>query len=255
MNARGARALSVGLAGALLWSLGAVGASAQEHEAPGGTIMLSWDGSEFVSSTTEHFVGAPVAVPGDTAERTLFVRNDGTLEGTLTATIVNVELLDPDAEDVHHNPEHTAPDDSGDYAGAGEQGDFYDDLRISWLAGDASASDLFAQGETEVLRTTVGPGETVPVTIGYELPFEATSGNQANVDPRLLTFDVRIDLGGDLPVVTPEPSAPTPSEPSARPQLPRTGAAELGWLVLIAGLLAASGAVLSLRRKGARTLP
>src|SRR5690606_987841 len=66
------------------------------------SIHMSWDGTTYTGVTTESFLGTPVAVPGDSASRTVLVRNDGPATGTLRASIVNVDLLDPAAPDVHH---------------------------------------------------------------------------------------------------------------------------------------------------------
>src|SRR5699024_1738639 len=116
---------------------GASGENAGQGAASGNEVLteavqLSWDGSSFASSTLENFFGAPVSVPGDSATRTLLVRNDGPADATLRATIVNVNLLGPGAAGVHHHAGHQAPDDSGLYVGAGPQGNFYDDLHLSW---------------------------------------------------------------------------------------------------------------------------
>lgn len=207
-RAAGAGALTAALLGA---AVGAAAASPAYEE----SIQLSWDGSTYAATTTQSFVGTPVTVPGDQAARTLLVRNDGPSEGVLRAVITNVELLDPDSEDVHHNPDHQAPDDSGRYAGAGDQGDFYDDLTLSWSSGEASMTQLDASETTSILTKDLAPGEETEITIGYEFPLEATSGNTANVDPRSASFDVVLTLGGETPA-EPEPTepGPTPSEPT-----------------------------------------
>lgn len=176
-------------------TLGVAGPALAE---PSKAIQLSWDGgSAYSDTTTESFVGFPVAVPGDSTERTLMVRNDGPTDGTLHVSITNVDILDPTADDVHNNPNHTAPDDSGRYAGAGGQGDFYSDLLIDWNSGSSSIKELDAAGDTQILTIDLPRGETTPVTIGYELPIDSTSGNKANVEPRLGKFDVVLSLGGD----------------------------------------------------------
>lgn len=183
------------LSATAVMTLGVVGPALAE---PSKAIQLSWDGgSAYSDTTTESFVGFPVAVPGDSTERTLMVRNDGPTDGTLHVSITNVDILDPTADDVHHNPNHTAPDDSGRYAGAGDQGDFYSDLLIDWNSGSSSIKELDAAGDTQVLTIDLPRGETTPVTIGYELPIDSTSGNKANVEPRLGKFDVVLSLGGD----------------------------------------------------------
>ncbi|WP_120003240.1 LPXTG cell wall anchor domain-containing protein [Nesterenkonia muleiensis] len=253
--------------------LGAAMAAASASPAYDDSIQLSWDGSTYAATTTESFVGTPVAVPGDQATRTLVVRNDGPTEGVLHAVITNVELLDPDSEDVHYNPNHQAPDESGYYSGAGHQGDFYDDLTVSWSTGEASMTHLDASETTEILTTDLAPGEETEVSIGYEFPIEATSGNTANVDPRSASFDVILTLGGEIPEEpeptptepeepttptapppetsepepTPSPEPDAPGDPAAaeqpRDSLPVTGA-NVMWPALVGALLAFSGLIL-----------
>ncbi|UFU03297.1 hypothetical protein LQF12_01400 [Ruania suaedae] len=193
-------------------------------------IQLSWDGTSYADSTTESFVGTPVTVPGDTAERTLLVRNDGPTDATLRASIIDIELNEPDAADVHHNPDHVAP--AGEYAGAGDQGNYYDDVHLVWDGGEASFTDLDAEGTTVILEIPLAQGEEVPVTIGYDYPVGATSGNHANVAERLASFDVLLELGGELP-----------AEPTPTPDLPETGA-DLGLAGLAAVLAVGVGAAL-----------
>ncbi|PFG40446.1 hypothetical protein ATJ97_2975 [Georgenia soli] len=217
-------------------------------------ISLSWDGSEYAASTSESFLGVPVSVPGDTAARTLTVRNDGPRQGVLTAEIVNVELLDPEAPDEHHNPDHEDPDGSGapfgdPYAGAGDQGDFYDDVTVGWEtadgAGSASFSALDTDGGRQIGQVALGRGETTEVTISYEFPYDATSGNRANVPPRLASFDVLLTIRGDDAAAPPA----RPGRPG-RPSLSTTGADVL-WLGAAAVLAVVTGN--ELRRRAGRT--
>ena len=251
VHAAGAGVLTAGL-------LGAAMAPASASPAYDESIQLSWDGSSYAATTTESFVGTPVTVPGDQADRTLLVRNDGPTEGVLHAVITNVELLDPDSDDVHHNPDHQAPDDPGRYAGAGDQGDFYEDLTLNWSAGEASMAHLDASETTEILTTELAPGEETEITIGYEFPVGATSGNTANVDPRSASFDVVLTLGGEIPEEpeptptdpdpTPSPKPDAPSDPAAaeqpRDSLPVTGT-NLMWLVLAGGAAVFIGILLN----------
>src|SRR5699024_8263843 len=222
-----AAALATGLLGLLAGPAAAAPTTAATSPAAAAdhseAVQLSWDGSSYAATTTESFLGTPVTVPGDNATRTLLVRNDGPTDGTLRATIIDVQLLDPDAPDVHHNPEHVAPDDSGLYTGAGDQGSFYADLRVGWGSGSASMTQLAGNGQTQILQVPLARGEQVPITLDYVLPLAATSGNQANVAERLASFDVLLQLGGDLPTVereqepAPDPSvAPTP-DPTVQP--------------------------------------
>ena len=236
------------------------------------SIQLSWDGTGYADRTTENFLGTPVAIPGDTATRTLLVRNDGPTDGTLRATITDVGMLDPDAVDVHHQPAHLAPDTSGLYAGAGDQGNFYDDLQIHWVHGQASMVELAENDSTVILQVPLAQGEQVPVTLEYELPLAATSGNRANVADRLASLRLDLELGGTFPTAdtpppddpsTPgdssEPADPTPSDGTGDPaaadraqpdSMPQTGA-DLRWPALAVAALLALGALLlrSARRR------
>src|SRR5699024_2735740 len=90
----------------------------------------------------------------------------------------------------------------------------YDDRRVGWVSVSASMTQLAYNGQTQILQIPLARGEQVPITIDYELPLAATSGNQANVAERLASFDVLLQLGGDLPTVEREPElAPDPSTP------------------------------------------
>ncbi len=242
------------LAAGLTGLLAGPAAATPTDPAPGDyaeTIELSWDGSSYVATTTESFLGTPVAVPGDSATRTLLVRNDGPTDATLRATIIDVQLLDPGAPDVRHNPAPVAADASGLYAVADDQGSFYDDLQVGWDAGQASMSQLADNGQTQILQVPLASGEAVPITIDYVFPVAATSGNRANVSERRASFDVLLELGGDLPTTPPteEPEEPTASPtppPAAQPQppsLPDTGA-DLRWPALGVAVLLALGGVL-----------
>lgn len=251
------------------------------------SIQLSWDGTEYADRTTENFLGTPVAIPGDTATRMLRVRNDGPTDATFRATITNVGLLDPDAPDVQHQPAHIAPGD--EYAGAGEQGNFYDDLRIDWAYGlddegsssvgdRASMTTLAADGSTVIVQIPLAQGELVWIDLTYELPRGATSGNRANVSDRLASLQLVLELGGSFPTAdTPPPTEPsTPGDPSATAEptpsagptpsaeatdapaatqaqpssMPQTGA-DLRWPALAVATLLALGALLlrSARRR------
>lgn len=153
----------------------AFGTATAAEAAPTDTaIQMSWDGSSYSDTTTETFVGFPVTVPGDSTSRTLTVRNDGPTDGTLTVSIVDVDLLTADIPD-----------------------EFYDDLRIDWKRGSSSIKDLAAAGTTRIMEIPLAKGETTPVTIGYDFPVEATSGNKSNVGARQGSFDVLLELGGD----------------------------------------------------------
>ena len=252
-----AAALAAGLVGALTAPAVAAPAAPAADDYTR-SIQLSWDGVGYADVTTENFLGTPVSIPGDTATRTLLVRNDGPTDGTLRASIVDVGLLDPDALDVHHQPAHLAPA-TGSYSGAGDQGNFYDDLEIDWAHGHGSMTQLAADEQTVILQVPLASGEQVPVTLTYELPEQATSGNRANVAERLASLDVLLELGGEFPTPDtpnpPEPSTPAgssdPGDPGTPPtasqaptgSMPDTGA-DLRWPALAVGALLALGALL-----------
>ena len=145
---------------------------------PDEAIDLSWDGESFAAQTTESFLGMPVTVPGDRAERTLTVRNDGPSAGTFTATITDVELLE---------------------TAGGTPDTFYDDVTIEWPDGSASLADLAADDETTIEELELARGEIATITIGYDFPAEATSGNSSEVGARSAAFDVTLALAGETP--------------------------------------------------------
>lgn len=145
-----------------------------EHAWASDSVHLAWDGSSYAVATTS-FLGAPVAVPGDRATRTLEVTNGGPSAGLLEAWIVDVEL-------------------------AGDQGSqFFDELRVDWLStlvGHASVRQLAAEGRTRVVRTELDPGESTLLTLGYELPLTAVSGNRAEDGALGASFDVELRISG-----------------------------------------------------------
>lgn len=227
------RTAVLGMLSAVLLLSGTVAAvAAQTNE---DAIQMSWDGRTYVAETFESFVGTPVVVPGDQASRTLMVRNEGPSAGVLRVTITNVELL-------------------GGGSAAGDD-DFYDDLTVHWNTGKASMTELSTNETTEVIERPLEEGETKELTIGYEFPLQAHSGNRAEVGARSASFDVVLTIGGERPS-DPEhisPAAPRSSgvvdESSSEagqsvltPQRPGPGfLAETGWSALwlaVLGVLA-----------------
>jgi len=245
-----ARVRRAAAAAALAAALTAIGAGAHATVAFDESIHMSWDGETYTGVTAESFLGTPVSVPGDSATRTLLVRNDGPTAGVLRASIVDVEILDPEAPDVHH-------------ADGVDQGSFYDDLLVRWGTGSASFTELDAAGTTRVLEQRLAKGEEVAITLSYELPLEATSGNRANVAPREASFDVLLEIGGEMPTDPPEegsvapvtlpptaPGAPAAPGDGAGPGLPTTGA-EVRLLAGLAALAAGLGAAALVGRRAA----
>lgn len=228
---RGAAALAATAAVCAMTAMTALPAAADDE-----AIQLSWDGSSYAATTTESFFGAPVVVPGDHAERTLTVRNDGETGGTLSAAITNVDLLE---------------------AAAGRDDAFYDEVTVTWNGGSATLAELAASGETPIVETALGRGETAVITLAYDFPAEATSGNRSVVGDREAAFDVSLALGGDAtaePVPEPETSTPAPVGPVADDPdgLAVTGGAPALWLALIGAVLVPAGLLIRRARRGER---
>ncbi|MFC8191369.1 hypothetical protein ACFUMH_06850 [Cellulomonas sp. NPDC057328] len=173
----------------------------------GPTVHLRADGSAYSTSTTS-FLGAPVAVPGDVAGRTLTVRNDGPTDATLRGWVTDVRLLDPDAPDL-------------DPRTGASLGDFYSDLTLAWRTasddGSASFRALAAQGRTPVVEVPLARGASTQVTIVSAFPVEATSGNGADAAPREARFSVLLELAGRPGAGPGEPTAAPTGDPAPTP--------------------------------------
>lgn len=213
-------------------------------------IRLRWDGhgTARTTVTSETFVGTPVVVPGDRAQRTLEAINGGPTAGTLTVSVVGVSTLNAGDPDMHHNPHHTGQ------GGGRDLGDLYDDLGLTWSTasgrGRASFNALRASGETVIGTVPLAKDAATDITIGYRFPAGSRSGNQANRSQTLATFDVVLRISGD----TPAPST-APSGPASDPKNPmiRSGGIEgfsdrTHWLSLFAGLAIAAGSLVVSRR-------
>ena len=184
-------------------------------------LDLTWDGTN-PGTGTQTFFGTPVTVPGDSASRTVTVKNNGPSDGTLTAKITNVKIVDADKSDVHHNSAHVDPDGVGNlYKGAGDQGDWYSDLDLSWAMGSSNGHNNFrklnAAGDTQIYQSTLAKGASIPVKMTYSIPLEATSGNKANVQKREASFDVVFTISGDTPTSPPPETSTTPPPTSTTP--------------------------------------
>ena len=170
-------------------------------------VKVSWDGTSYTNGIAGSFVGSPVAVPGDSASRTLSVLNDGPTKGVMRVSIVNVTLDSPNAADVD--------------AQGNSQGNFYDDVKVTGTTESkvttSSLSQLDEQEVTVLGEFEIDSKDTTDVTIGYTFPAESTSGNKANVKERMAEFDVLIEISGDdLPKepITPGVDSTTPPNPS-----------------------------------------
>lgn len=177
-----------------------------DHEWASDSVHLAWDGSTYAVATTS-FLGAPVTVPGDRASRTLEVTNGGPTAGLLEAWIVDVEL-------------------TGDLGSP-----FFDELTVDWRAtpgGHASVRELAAEGRTRVVPTELDPGESTLLTLGYELPAAATSGNRA-VDGALgASFDVELRIAGLASDGPPDDGAPDDGSGDEDSEVPEEGEAPDG---------------------------
>lgn len=270
MNARNRTRSAAGLTACTALAAALAVLAAPASAAQDDVIGLSWDGEGFAAETTESFLGVPVTVPGDSTERTLTVRNDGPTSGTLTATIENVELLEP---------------------ASGFEDSFYDDVTVEWADdGGAALAQLDADGETRIGEFDLDVGETATITVGYAFPVEATSGNTSEVGDRSASFNVVFALGGDElgdpplppaePPVTPtdaddtsdapaetpeeaEPPSPLPVDDASTDGTPSAAQAESGadglaetggspaaWLALAGAVLIPLGVLLRVRRRG-----
>jgi hypothetical protein len=145
--------------------------------------IVIWDGdTDQIIQVEDELFGRLVVVPGSHHQRTLRIQNAGPSEGVLTVAIVNA---------VAHTGGDGWVDDS-----------FYDDLMIN----EFPASTLDG-AETPITTVVLDQGATTTVTFDVDFPWEATSGNAAEVGERLFSFDVRLNLSGD----TSDQQTPTPS--------------------------------------------
>lgn len=183
-------------------------------------IQLAWEDGTDPEEASTTFFGTPVTVPGDSATRTVTIKNNGPSDATLTAEIYGVEITDKNKPDVHHNTAHVDPDGAGTlYKGAGDQGDWYSDLKLSWNMNSKTGSNSFREldtaGITQIYNAKLAKGQSIPLNMTYSIPIESTSGNKANVKNRIATFSVRFKLSGDTPTstTTPPTSTSTTSTP------------------------------------------
>ncbi len=94
--------------------------------------------------------------------------------------------------------------------------------------GHASVRELAAEGRTRVVRTELDPGESTLLTLGYELPAAATSGNRA-VDGALgASFDVELRIAGLASDGPPDDGAPDDGSGDEDSEVPEDGEAPDG---------------------------
>jgi LPXTG-motif cell wall-anchored protein len=206
----------------------------------GPTLSLNWRGNEY-ASVSGTFLGEPVSVPGDQSKRTLNVRNDGPCLGNLTVELTNAVTTIPEGA-VNLEAE--------------------DLITVRWnvqgIRGGRVFSQLVQESPLQVATIPVQQGEVVPVTLGYEFPFEATTGKNMEFPSAVLSFDVSLVLRGDacpgplqethpVPHGSASPPSPTPRSTLTDDDsdtLPHTGTRIAGVALPVAGALVGLGALL-----------
>ncbi|MDR1427853.1 MAG: hypothetical protein LBJ08_08885 [Bifidobacteriaceae bacterium] len=208
----------------------------------GPTLSVDWHGDTRAVASGS-FVGDRVAVPGDRVHRTLKVRNQGPSDATLSVAIANPAAMG---------------DDGLAFAGL---------IALQWGIGSATGSAPFADvvGRSKVALGSVKVKRcaSVPVSLGYSYPFDATAGQAAADGSAALTFDVALTLRGepDPAQSSAPPCDPVPSKKPARTPkddvdgedgfhsgtLARTGATLIAPLGAVLGLVL--GAILVRRRR------
>ena len=133
------------------------------------------------------FVGAPVVVPGDSGERTAYIRNDGPTTAKAVVEIVNV-TKSANGTSVNHELDSL--------------------IHLTWHVDGEShdmtwRSAIEAGNPTWAVAFTVAQGEVFDVTAGYFFPVDATGGRNCGHPSHALSFDVRVTLSEDIPHPTP----------------------------------------------------
>ncbi|MCL2803704.1 MAG: hypothetical protein FWD29_07115 [Micrococcales bacterium] len=196
-----------------------------------GHVYMDLDGTEHeIVTAQDSFLFDMTAAPGDHVYRTSTIKNTGTADGVL-----EVAVLDPEINTASGAPRH----------------DFEDGSNIFWYVdgGPVSRAQFSAlRNSTEAVVTTgsatsqkaavhevdLAAGQSIDLTLGWEMPASETIGNPAAADSVTLGFDVLLTLrpaGGPQPP-PPSPIQPTPTTPDNSP--PATGHADGyqpgGWL-------------------------
>ncbi len=185
----------------------------------GPTTNLAWDSSTYATSEGT-FVGSPVSVPGDRAERRALITNAGPSNATATVEIRNITTTNA-TNTVNTGLEeiiHLFWDING------HQGDeVWQDARLAANADNVSYTVSFP----------VARGEQFPITVGFYFPIDATGGMNQGATSSTLSFDIRITLQGQTPTTT-TPNTPTHIPTGGTSVLPNGLAAPLwsGWWLL-----------------------
>ena len=199
--------------------------------ADGGYISLAWgdDPTNIVwqPGSASHAMGSftsdAVVVPGDKAERTLLVRNDGP-----SAAIATVQFHDVGID---------IPDDA-------RNKNLADLVYLTLSLEDKTITPTWQQaadgvGDPAELKLRVAKGEVFSVTAGYNFPVHETGGRNAGAPSTQLSFGVMITLTEDTGTQPPKPPGP-PAQ---------TGGEILsGWLNLITIVIISAGIFVALLR-------
>jgi hypothetical protein len=220
----------------------------------GATLNLNWKGQTYETAEGS-FVGTPLTVPGDQAVRTLKVKNNGPSAGTLTVKIINATVTDPQTP---------TPDVNTDLQNL---------INVMWNADGQSGAKVFKDlaaapnGTTQILQEPIAQGATIPVKIGYEFPYDATTGKNLGAPSEILKFDVLLYIQGNTPTpnktpvipgpkpsnnlrtYTPSPSASHSATPKSGGPLAHTGAIGLVGAAVLAVVFIVLGVGLKRRRK------
>ena len=186
----------------------------------GPTTNLTWNGRTYTTAEGS-FIGHPVAVPGDRASRTAYVRNDGPADATAVVRLTVGSVVT------------TGPDPTVNT-------ELMDLVHLTWDLnghnGDATWTD-FASGAqpSYTARFPLARGQEFPVTLGYYFPHEATTGMADEHPSAVLDLTVEVTLEGDVP------------------PLPTTGAQVSVQQLIWAGLFVGTGLVLLIVARRSRS--
>jgi hypothetical protein len=125
-------------------------------------------------------MGESVVVPGDKAERTAFVRNDGPGPALVTVQIIEVDTSDAFNRELEDNV-HLYWDI------AGRSGD------VMW----SEARNAADEGVSYEVTFPIARGATFHITAGYYVPIDATGGRNLGQDSTRLVFAVKVTLQED----------------------------------------------------------
>jgi hypothetical protein len=165
----------------------------------GPVLAVDWRGAT-QTLPSGSFVGERVAVPGDKVFRTIQIRNQGPSDATLSVSI----------------DRPTAVGDGGPA--------FADTVILGWSVGSASGnvhySQIAGQQDFALGSAPVGRCETIPITVGYEIPLDEVRGSASQIGSASLRFGVSVTMRGEpdasstgLPGCPPV-DGPTPTQPT-----------------------------------------